>query len=70
MDIQYAQSAIFAPSDFEFARDGIVGETEPNVEMVLIGDVDLEILRRQRQDGTVKQLKDRRHDIYSVNYKK
>lgn len=70
MDIQYAQSAIYAPSDFEFARDGIVGETEANVEMVLIGDVDLEILRRQRQDGTVKQLKDRRHDVYGVDYKK
>lgn len=49
MDIQYAQSGIFAPSDFEFARDGIVGETNPNIEMVVIGDVDLEILRRQRQ---------------------
>ncbi|MCW1927424.1 bifunctional GNAT family N-acetyltransferase/carbon-nitrogen hydrolase family protein [Bhargavaea beijingensis] len=70
MDIQYAQSAIFAPSDFEFARDGIVGETNANVEMVMIGDVDLEILRRQRQDGTVKQLKDRRHDVYRVEYKK
>ncbi|MCM3296590.1 carbon-nitrogen hydrolase, partial [Staphylococcus capitis] len=62
--------AIFSPSDFEFARDGIVGETNPNLEMVLIGDVDLEILRRQRQDGTVKQLKDRRHDLYRVEYKK
>ena len=70
MDIQYAQSAIFAPSDFEFARDGIVGETNANLEMVLIGDVDLEILRRQRQDGTVKQLKDRRHDVYHIEYKK
>jgi predicted amidohydrolase len=70
MDIQYAQSGIYAPSDFEFARDGIVGETSLNLEMVLIGDVDLEILRRQRQDGTVKQLKDRRHDIYRIDYKK
>ena len=70
MDIQYAQSGIFAPSDFEFARDGIVGETSPNLEMVLIGDVDLEILRRQRQDGTVKHLKDRRHDVYRVDYLK
>lgn len=70
MDIQYAQSAIFAPSDFEFARDGIVGECNPNIEMVVIGDVDLEILRRQRQDGTVRQLKDRRHDIYNIRYKK
>ncbi|MED4073192.1 bifunctional GNAT family N-acetyltransferase/carbon-nitrogen hydrolase family protein [Priestia endophytica] len=70
MDIQYAQSAIFAPSDFEFARDGIVGECNPNIEMVVIGDVDLEILRRQRQSGTVRQLKDRRRDIYTVHYKK
>ncbi|UOY91030.1 GNAT family N-acetyltransferase [Ectobacillus sp. JY-23] len=69
MDIQYAQSAIFAPSDFEFARDGIVGECNPNIEMVVIGDVDLEILRRQRQSGTVRQLKDRRRDVYSVQYK-
>jgi predicted amidohydrolase/ribosomal protein S18 acetylase RimI-like enzyme len=70
MDIQYAQSGIFAPSDYEFARDGIVGETNANIEMVLIGDIDLETLRRQRQDGTVKHLKDRRHDVYNVNYLK
>ena len=69
MDIQYAQSAIFAPSDFEFARDGIVGQCNPNIEMVVIGDVDLEILRRQRQNGTVRQLKDRRKDIYNIQYK-
>lgn len=70
MDIQYAQSGIFSPCDFEFARDGIVGETSPNLEMVLIGDVDLEILRRQRQDGTVAHLKDRRHDVYNLDYTK
>ena len=69
MDIQYAQSAIFAPSDFEFARDGIVGGCNPNIEMVVIGDVDLEILRRQRQNGAVRQLKDRRKDIYKIQYK-
>jgi predicted amidohydrolase/ribosomal protein S18 acetylase RimI-like enzyme len=70
MDIQYAKSAIFAPSDFEFARDGIVGECNDNIEMVVIGDVDLEILRRQRQSGTVRQLKDRRPDVYQIQYKK
>ncbi|MFY4774113.1 GNAT family N-acetyltransferase [Metabacillus sp. RGM 3146] len=68
MDIQYAQSAIFSPSDFEYARDGIVGECNPNIEMVVIGDVDLEILRRQRQSGTVRQLRDRRRDLYYINY--
>ncbi|WP_102347539.1 bifunctional GNAT family N-acetyltransferase/carbon-nitrogen hydrolase family protein [Bacillus sp. Marseille-P3661] len=70
MDIQYAQSGIFTPSDFEFARDGIVGECNANIETVVVGDVDLEILRRQRKNGTVRQLKDRRHDLYEVKYKK
>ncbi|MFP3360025.1 hypothetical protein R0K17_22175, partial [Planococcus sp. SIMBA_143] len=34
------------------------------------GDVDLEILRRQRQSGTVRQLRDRRKDLYEIHYKK
>ncbi|WP_066388484.1 bifunctional GNAT family N-acetyltransferase/carbon-nitrogen hydrolase family protein [Neobacillus mesonae] len=49
MDIQYAQSGIFSPSDFEFARDGIVGECDANVDTVVVGDVDLEKLRRSRK---------------------
>ncbi|WP_332631060.1 bifunctional GNAT family N-acetyltransferase/carbon-nitrogen hydrolase family protein [Halalkalibacter flavus] len=69
MDIQYAQSGIFSPSDFTFARDGIVGECQANIETVVVGDVDLEILRRNRRAGSVNQLRDRRHDIYSINYK-
>lgn len=66
MDIQYAQSGIFSPSDFTFARDGIVGECDANVEMVVVGDVDLEMLRRARSSGSVTQLKDRRHDLYRL----
>lgn len=69
MDIQYAQSGIFTPSDFEFARDGIVGECPPNIETVVVGDVDLEILRRQRRSGTVSHLRDRRKDLYDVVFK-
>ncbi|MEK4564296.1 bifunctional GNAT family N-acetyltransferase/carbon-nitrogen hydrolase family protein [Alkalihalobacillus sp. FSL R5-0424] len=69
MDIQYAQSGIFSPSDFTFARDGIVGECNPNIETVVVGDVDLEILRRHRRSGSVNQLRDRRHDVYHISYK-
>jgi predicted amidohydrolase/ribosomal protein S18 acetylase RimI-like enzyme len=69
MDIQYAQSGIYTPSDFEFARDGIVGECNPNIDTVVVGDVDLEILRRQRQSGSVRQLLDRRRELYEINYK-
>jgi len=57
MDIQYAQSAIFTPSDFSFPRDGIMAETTPNIEMVIVGDVDLELLKRTRHSGTVTLLK-------------
>lgn len=69
MDIQYAQSGIFTPSDFAFPRDGIVGECSPNIDTVVVGDVDLEILRRHRRSGSVNQLRDRRHDIYEIKYK-
>ncbi len=66
MDIQYAQSGIFTPSDFSFPRDGIAAEATPNVETVVVGDVDLETLRRSRKTGTVVQLRDRRHDLFQV----
>ncbi|MEX0928075.1 MAG: carbon-nitrogen hydrolase family protein, partial [Balneolales bacterium] len=68
MAIQYAQSAIFTPSDFNFARDGIAAVAEENAEMVVIADVDLEVLRRSRHSGTVTPLKDRRSDLYSLTF--
>jgi predicted amidohydrolase len=66
MDIQYAQSCILTPCDFPFARDGIAADTTPNVETVAFADLRLETLYAARNNGTVKNLKDRRHDLYSV----
>jgi predicted amidohydrolase len=66
MDIHYAQSCIMTPCDFPFARDGIAADTTPNVEMIAIADVSLNSLRASRQNGTVRNLMDRRHDLYSV----
>ncbi len=68
MDIQYAQSAIFTPADFYFSRDGVAAISETNTEMVVIADVDLELLRRVRYNGTVTHLKDRRTDLYSLRF--
>ncbi len=70
MDIQYAQSGIFTPSDFAFARDGIAAECTPNVETVVIHDVDLEEVRRTRKSGTTLNWLDRRLDLYEVVEKK
>lgn len=69
MDIQYAQSGIFTPSDIPFTRDAIASECTPNIETVIIDDVDLELLKRHRQTGSVLNWKDRRTDLYEIKLK-
>jgi predicted amidohydrolase len=66
MDIQFAQSAVFTPSDFAFPTNAIKAEATPNTEMVLVVDVDLHLLDELHHYGTVKVLKDRRKDLYHV----
>lgn len=66
MDIQYAQSAVFTPSDFAFPSNGIKAEATPNTEMTLIVDVDLDLLKHLHEFGSVRILKDRRHDLYNI----
>ena len=70
MDIQYAQSGIYTPSDFMFSRDAIAAECTPNVETVVIHDVDLELLKRHRSQGSTLNWFDRRQDLYEVVLKK
>jgi predicted amidohydrolase/GNAT superfamily N-acetyltransferase len=66
MDIQFAQSTVFTPCDFSFPTTGIKAEATPNTEMILIADVDLDLLRELNQFGAVKNLRDRRKDVYEV----
>nr|WP_294788744.1 bifunctional GNAT family N-acetyltransferase/carbon-nitrogen hydrolase family protein [uncultured Flavobacterium sp.] len=66
MDIQYAQSSVFTPSDFAFPSNGIKAEATPNTEMTLIVDVDLNLLKELHEHGSVKTLKDRRSDLYEI----
>ncbi len=66
MDIQYAQSMVFTPCDFSFPTNGIKAEATPNTEMILIADVDIDLLRELNQFGGVRNLRDRRTDIYSL----
>ena len=68
-DIQYAQSAILTPCDFPFARDGIAAEASPNVEQVVFADLDLAKLDWARERGSVRNLGDRRGDLYEVRWK-
>jgi len=66
MDIQYAQSMVFTPCDFAFPANGIKAEATPNNEMILIVDLDIDLLRELNQFGSVRNLKDRRKDIYEL----
>jgi len=66
MDIQYAQSAVFTPSDFAFPTNGVKAEATPNTEMTLIVDVDLELLKDLNHKGSVTNLRDRRKDLYRI----
>ncbi len=68
MDIQYSQAAIFSPSDFAFPHDAVADEATPNTEMTLIADLDLDLLKDLRHQGSVQNMKNRRLDLYSLNW--
>ncbi|MBU2018131.1 MAG: bifunctional GNAT family N-acetyltransferase/carbon-nitrogen hydrolase family protein [Bacteroidetes bacterium] len=70
MDIQYAQSIVFTPCDFAFPANGIKAEATTNTEMILVVDVDINLLKELHEFGAVKNLKDRRTDLYDVIVKK
>ena len=68
MDVQYAQSCILTPCDFPFARDGIAAEATENVETLTISDINLADLSWARAEGTVRNLADRRFDLYRIEW--
>jgi GNAT superfamily N-acetyltransferase len=70
MDIQYAQSAVFTPCDFAFPNDGKRAEATPNTEMILVSDVDLSLLNELHTYGAVRNLRDRRGDLYKLEMKR
>lgn len=67
-DIQYAQSGVFTPCDIPFPPDGIAAVASENVPMLVFADLSLSALRRFREQGTVRNLQDRRHDLYASRW--
>lgn len=66
LDVQYSQSAVLTPSDFPFPHDALLNEATPNTEMLLFSDLDLSKLKVLHSEGSVRNLKDRRTDVYDV----
>lgn len=56
----YGSAAILTPSDFAFARDGILAEGVVNQEDMIVGELDLATIDESRSFGTVLPLNDSR----------
>jgi len=58
VSLNYGQASILTPSDFAFARDGILAEGIPNQETMVIAELNLETIAYSRDYGTVLPLRD------------
>ena len=58
VSLNYGQAAILTPSDYPFARDGILAEGVVNQEMMIVGELNLKTIRDSRKSGTVLPLRD------------
>ena len=67
-DLQYGQSCILTPCDTGFARDGIAAETTANTEMMVFAELAIDQLIQARQNGSVRNLRDRRLDLYQSTW--
>lgn len=44
----YTQNAVLSPCDFTYSHDGLINEAEPNLEMSLLADLNMDALREKR----------------------
>ena len=58
VSLNYGQAAILTPSDFQFARDGVLAEGVPNQEQMVIAELNLSTIVETRSTGTVLPLHD------------
>jgi predicted amidohydrolase len=64
MRANFGQAAVITPNDIPFPPRGILVEGEPNHDMIVTADLDLELLYRVREKGSVTTWRDRRTDLY------
>ncbi|MFO7774719.1 MAG: bifunctional GNAT family N-acetyltransferase/carbon-nitrogen hydrolase family protein [Candidatus Hydrogenedentota bacterium] len=67
--VNHAQSAVFTPSDVAFPANAIAAQADPNVETVVMTELDLGSLAQQREVGMVRPFRDRRPDLYELTSK-
>ncbi|MFZ5969858.1 MAG: carbon-nitrogen hydrolase family protein [Bacillota bacterium] len=64
MRANYGQAAVITPNDIPFPQKGILMEGIINDDMVITTDLDLDLLYKVREKGSVTTWRDRRIDLY------
>ena len=64
-DIQWSESCVLTPCDFGFPPEGIACTVPPNTEGVAFADLDYDAIERTRSEGSVRNLADRRPELYA-----
>ncbi|WP_241475566.1 carbon-nitrogen hydrolase family protein [Priestia flexa] len=65
MRANFGQAAIITPNDVPFPLKGLMAEGEINQDMIVTADLDLELLYKVRESGSVTTWRDRRTDLYT-----
>ncbi|WP_346235092.1 carbon-nitrogen hydrolase family protein [Lysinibacillus telephonicus] len=65
MRANFGQAAIITPNDVPFPPKGLLAEGEINNDMIITADLDLELLYKVREKGSVTTWRDRRVDLYT-----
>lgn len=60
----YGQAVLITPNDVPFPPGGIMTAGEINGDMLITGDLDLDLLYEVREKGSVTTWRDRRTDLY------
>ncbi len=69
MDFQYARSAVYSPSDYPFPENAIVTEAPAGLETALVADLDIGLLENLHRRGSVRNLRQRRTDLYRLEWR-
>lgn len=66
MRANIGNAAAITPCDIQFPPGGVQAAGEMNVEQIVVAELDLALLRRARDTGSVRTWQDRRADLYPL----
>jgi len=70
MRANIGQASILSPNDIGFPPGGVIDEGIMNQDMMITGDLNMEVLRKSRTNGSVSTWQDRRKEFYKREGKK